>query len=156
MPFLWQRRFLLPIFNSIEVLLSSFTPAGNHSIGYIISYHNGDLVNSFLHFLTTSYFFTFAFYTVSSNRFNLFLSNNNNKFINSRWMWAAVRSTYKWFFKCWNCSGKNYWNIYPMYSLYRISEGIKCHFCGKEDFCRTRDNFCKIVYIQICESWLLI
>jgi hypothetical protein len=39
---------LLPIFNSIEVLLSSFTPAGNHSIGYIISYHNGDLVNSFL------------------------------------------------------------------------------------------------------------
>ena len=31
--------------------------------------------------------------------------------------------------------------IYPVYSLYRISEGVKCHFCGKKDFCRTRDNF---------------
>lgn len=46
---------LLPIFNSIDILLSCFHPAGNHSICYIISYHNGDLVNSFLHFFTTSY-----------------------------------------------------------------------------------------------------
>ena len=57
-PFAFRNSAILPpIFNSIDVLLSSFTPAGNHSIRYIISSHNGDLVNSFLHFFNHQLYF---------------------------------------------------------------------------------------------------
>ncbi len=46
--------------------------------------------------------------------------------------------------------------IYPfLLSISTNSSQAKVE-TGTYIHCRPRDNFCKIVHIQICESWLLV